>query len=127
LPFYAMLRSIPQKLIGVLVLGGAIVTLAFIPWLDTSRVRSNRFRPLMKQFFWLFVVDCILLGYCGDLSVDAVRFGIPMVWVARIATAYYYAFFWIIMPVVGLIETPKPLPDSIAKSVLGDAAPAPAE
>jgi len=127
LPFYAMLRSIPQKLIGVLVLGGAIVTLAFIPWLDTSRVRSNRFRPLMKQFFWLFVLDCLLLGYCGDLSVDAVRFGIPMVWVARLGTAYYFAFFWLVMPIIGLIETPKPLPDSIAKSVLGNTAAAPAE
>ncbi|MBV9541904.1 MAG: cytochrome b N-terminal domain-containing protein, partial [Alphaproteobacteria bacterium] len=126
LPFYAMLRSIPQKLIGVLVLGGAIVTLAFIPWLDTSRVRSNRFRPLMKQFFWVFVADCLLLGYCGALSVDAVRFGIPMVWVARLATAYYFGYFWLLMPIVGLIETPKPLPDSIAKSVLGASA-APAE
>src|SRR6201995_4168157 len=78
LPFYAMLRSIPQKLIGVLVLGGAIVTLAFIPWLDTSRGRSKRFRPLMKQFFWVFVVDCILLGYLGAQQADAVKFGIPL-------------------------------------------------
>ena len=54
LPFYAMLRSIPNKLMGVIVMGGAIVTLVFIPWLDTSRVRSCRFRPLMKQFFWAF-------------------------------------------------------------------------
>ena len=129
LPFYAMLRSIPQKLIGVLVLGGAILTLAFIPWLDTSRVRSNRFRPLMKQFFWLFVVDCLILGYCGSKGVDATVPGVPLlplVWVARIGTAYYYAFFWLIMPIVGIIETPKPLPDSIAKSVLGAHA-APAE
>ncbi|HJW40745.1 MAG TPA: hypothetical protein VJ476_05865, partial [Rhizomicrobium sp.] len=126
LPFYAMLRSIPQKLIGVLVLAGAIATLAFIPWLDTSRVRSNRFRPLMKQFFWLFVLDCILLGYCGSQGVDAAPFGIPLVWVARLGTAYYYGFFWVLMPVIGLIETPRPLPDSIAKSVLGTA-PAPAE
>ena len=73
LPFYAMLRSIPNKLIGVLVLGGAIVTLVFIPWLDTSRVRSCRFRPLMKQFFWVFAVDCVMLGYCGSQSVDAAR------------------------------------------------------
>jgi ubiquinol-cytochrome c reductase cytochrome b subunit len=121
LPFYAMLRSIPQKLIGVIVLAGAILTLAFIPWLDTSKVRSNRFRPLMKQFFWLFVVDCIVLGYCGAQSVDAVRFGIPLVMVARVGTAYYYGFFWLLMPVLGLIETPKPLPDSITKAVLGPA------
>jgi len=121
LPFYAMLRSIPQKLIGVIVLAGAMFTLAFIPWLDTSRVRSCRFRPLMKQFFWLFVIDCIVLGYCGAQSVDAVRFGIPLVMVARVGTAYYYAFFWVLMPVLGLLETPKPLPDSISKPVLGAA------
>jgi ubiquinol-cytochrome c reductase cytochrome b subunit len=126
LPFYAMLRSVPQKLIGVLVLVGSLLTLAFIPWLDWSPVRSNRFRPLMKQLFWVFVVDCIVLGYCGSQSVDAVRFGMPMVVVARVATAYYFAFFWLIMPILGLIETPKPLPDSIAKSVLGTSA-APAE
>ena len=131
LPFYAMLRSVPQKLVGVLVLAGAILTLFFIPWLDTSRVRSNRFRPLMKQFFWLFAVDCVLLGYLGAQSADASwnlgGVSLPLVWLARLGTAYYYGFFWIIMPIIGLIETPKALPDSIAKSVLGHAAPAPAE
>ncbi|HEV2563239.1 MAG TPA: cytochrome b N-terminal domain-containing protein [Rhizomicrobium sp.] len=126
LPFYAMLRSVPQKLIGVLVLFGALITLVFIPWLDSSKVRSNRFRPLMKQFFWVFLVDCIILGYVGSQSADAsLNLGgmdLPLVWVARLGTIYYYAFFWLIMPILGLIETPKPLPDSIAKSVLGAAA-----
>jgi len=125
-PFYAMLRSIPQQFLGVVVMAGALLSLAFIPWLDTSRVRSNRFRPLMKQFFWLFLIDCVLLGYCGSKGVDATLFGVPLVWVARFGTAYYYAFFWLVMPIVGIIETPKPLPDSIAKSVLGASA-APAE
>jgi len=127
LPFYAMLRSIPQKLIGVIVLVGSLLTLAFIPWLDSSRVRSNRFRPLMKQFFWILVADCILLGYLGSQGADALWHvggtDVPLVWLARLGTAYYFAFFWLIMPIVGLIETPRPLPDSIAKSVLG-AAPA---
>ncbi len=127
LPFYAMLRAIPQKLIGVLVLGGAIVTLVFIPWLDTSRVRSCRFRPLMKQFFWAFAVDCLILGYCGSQGVDAVLFGVPLIWLARLGTLYYFGYFWVLMPVIGLIETPKPLPASIAQSVLGDSATAPAE
>jgi len=127
LPFYAMLRSVPQKLIGVLVLAAAIVTLVFIPWLDTSPVRSNRFRPLMKQFFWLFFLDCVLLGYCGSQGVDAVKFGVPLVWAARIGTIYYFGFFWVLMPVIGLIESPKKLPASIAQSVLGDRAAAPAE
>jgi ubiquinol-cytochrome c reductase cytochrome b subunit len=127
LPFYAMLRSVPQKLIGVLVLVGALVTLFFIPWLDTSRVRSCRFRPLMKQFFWAFAVDCVLLGYCGAQSVDAAAFGIPLVWVARLGTLYYFGYFWVLMPIIGLIETPKKLPASIAQSVLGEPAAAPAE
>ncbi|MDE1937613.1 MAG: cytochrome b N-terminal domain-containing protein [Alphaproteobacteria bacterium] len=123
LPFYAMLRSIPQKLIGVLVLVGALLTLAFIPWLDTSKVRSCRFRPLMKQCFWLLVADCVMLGYVGSQSADAALslggMQLPLVWLARLGTAYYYGFFWLIMPIVGLIETPKALPESIAKAVLG--------
>ncbi|HEY3776632.1 MAG TPA: cytochrome b N-terminal domain-containing protein [Rhizomicrobium sp.] len=136
MPFYAMLRSIPQKLIGVLVLFGAIATLLFIPWLDTSRVRSARFRPMLKPFFWVLAADCVLLGYCGSQSVAAAWnfgvFSLPLIWVARIGTIYYYAYFWLVLPIVGLIEGPLPLPDSIAKSVLGSraaatAAAAPAE
>ena len=127
LPFYAMLRSIPNKLAGVLVMGGAIVTLVFIPWLDTSRVRSNRFRPTMKWLFWFFAATCVILGYCGSQPVDAAVAGLPLVWVARLATLYYFGFFWVLMPIVGLVETPKKLPASIAQSVLGDAAATPAE
>jgi ubiquinol-cytochrome c reductase cytochrome b subunit len=120
LPFYAMLRSIPQKLVGVLVLFGALITLFFIPWLDTSKVRSARFRPVFKIFFWIFFVDALLLGYLGSQSVDATfpYLGLPDVWLARFATAYYYAFFWIVMP-LGFLEKPKPLPATIATAVLG--------
>ncbi|HEY8699215.1 MAG TPA: cytochrome b N-terminal domain-containing protein [Rhizomicrobium sp.] len=121
LPFYAMLRSIPQKLVGVIVLFGALITLVFVPWLDTSRVRSMRFRPLAKQFFWILVADCILLGYLGAHRPDAQFPGtaIPMLPFARIGTAYYYAYFWVILPLLGLIETPRPLPATIATSVTG--------
>jgi quinol-cytochrome oxidoreductase complex cytochrome b subunit len=120
LPFYAILRSIPNKLIGVLALFGSLLTLFAVPWLDTSPVRSTRFRPLYKQFFWMLVADCLLLGYVGSQPVDEFLFNtpVPMVWLGRIGTAYYFLHFWIVMPLVGLIETPKPLPDSIAKSVL---------
>jgi len=125
LPFYAMLRSIPQKLIGVIVLFGALVTLAFAPWLDTSKVRSMRFRPMMKPFFWLLLADCILLGYLGANRPDATwnlgGIEISLVWPARLGTLYYYAYFWLLLPLIGLIETPKPLPDSIAKPVLAAA------
>ncbi len=123
LPFYAMLRSVPQKLLGVLVMGGALVSLVFIPWLDTSKTRSCRFRPLMKQLFWLFALDCVMLGYVGAQSADAAfhleGIDVPLVWLARAGTLYYYAFFWLLMPAVGWIEKSKALPDSIAKSVLG--------
>src|ERR1700743_3332309 len=121
LPFYAMLRSVPQKLLGVLVMAGSLITLLFIPWLDTSKVRSTRFRPMMMQFFWLFVLDCLILGYCGAQSVDAMAFGIPLVWAARAGTLYYFAFFWVVMPALGIFETPRPLPASITQPVLGPA------
>jgi len=127
LPFYAMLRSVPQKLVGVLVLAGSLVTLVFIPWLDTSAVRSNRFRPTMKWFFWFFVIDCLILGYLGSQSADAVwnldGIVIQKVWAARVATLYYFGFFWVLMPLVGLFERTKPLPATIAQPVLS-AAPA---
>ena len=123
LPYYAMLRSVPQKLIGVLVMAGSLLTLLFVPWLDTSKVRSSRFRPMMKQFFWIFALDCVILGYCGSQSADAMLFhtSIPLVWIARFGTLFYFGFFWVIMPLLGLIETPKPLPASIAQPVLSPA------
>ncbi len=120
LPFYAILRSIPNKLIGVIALFLSLFTLFFISWLDTSPVRSARFRPLYKQFFWVLVVSVIILGYVGSRPVDATLFNtpIPLVWLGRIFTLYYFLHFWVIMPAVGIIETPRPVPDSIARSVL---------
>ena len=120
LPFYAILRSIPNKLIGVIALFLSLVTLFFVSWLDTSPVRSARFRPLYKQFFWILVVDVYILGYVGARPVDAFLFNtpIPLVWLGRLATLYYFLHFWIVMPIVGVIETPRPVPDSIARSVL---------
>lgn len=122
LPFYAMLRAIPSKVFGVLVMAGSLLTLLVIPWLDTSKVRSCRFRPLMKQLFWIFVADCILLGYVGEQPADAAwQLGgieFPLVWLARLGTLYYFAFFWVLMPWIGKKEVTRPLPDSIAQSVL---------
>jgi Cytochrome b(C-terminal)/b6/petD len=115
-----MLRAIPHKLSGVMIMGGAILTLFFVPWLDASVTRSNRFRPLMNRFFWAFAIACILLAYCGARPADASVGGVPVVWVARLATLYYFAFFWLIMPIVGLIEVPGKVPASIAQSVLAD-------
>ena len=120
LPFYAILRSIPNKLLGVIALGAAILILAFIPWLDTSRVRSCRFRPTMKWLFWFFAIDCVILGYCGSQPVDAAIAGISLFWIARAGALYYFGFFFPIMPLVGIFETPKPLPASISQPVLGE-------
>ena len=122
LPFYAILRSIPDKLMGVVAMFGSILILFVIPWLDTSRVRSAKFRPLYKFFFWLFVANGFVLGYVGAVPAEQ-----PWILVGQIATAYYFAFFLVIMPVLGWIETPKPLPESISKPVVPPAAAQPAE
>ena len=120
LPFYAMLRAVPHKLSGVIVMAGAILTLFFVPWLDASPTWSNRFRPLMKRFFWGLVVVTVVLGYCGARPADAVVGSVPIVWVARLATLYYFAFFWLIMPIVGLVEVPDKVPASIAQSLFAE-------
>ena len=117
LPFYAILRAIPNKLMGVLALFGSIGILAFLPWLDTSRVKSARYRPLYRQFFWLFFAVCIGLGWLGAKPAE----GIYVV-LARILTVYYFAHFIIILPLLGIFEKTKPLPNSISDSVLGSKA-----
>jgi ubiquinol-cytochrome c reductase cytochrome b/c1 subunit len=114
LPFYAILRAIPNKLLGVIALASSIGILFFIPWLDTSRVRSTSYRPIYKWFFWAFVLTAIALGYLGSQPPE----GMYLIF-GRIFTAYYFAFFLLIMPIVGLIETPKRLPGSITEAVLG--------
>jgi ubiquinol-cytochrome c reductase cytochrome b/c1 subunit len=119
LPFYAILRAIPSKLLGVTALGASIVVLAFMPWLDTSRVRSANYRPLYRQFLFIFFAAVVGLGYLG--SQEPVG---GYVLAARLLTAYYFAFFFIILPLLGLFETTKPLPNSISESVLGKGAPA---
>jgi ubiquinol-cytochrome c reductase cytochrome b subunit len=114
LPFYAILRAIPSKLFGVAALIGSIAILFFVPWLDTSRVRSTSYRPIYKWFFWAFVLTCIALGYLGSQPPE----GVYLV-LGRILTTYYFLFFLVVMPLVGWIEKPKALPGSITESVLG--------
>jgi ubiquinol-cytochrome c reductase cytochrome b/c1 subunit len=113
LPFYAILRAIPNKLLGVIALFASIAILAFLPWLDTSRVRSATYRPLYRQFFWIFVVVSVGLGWLGSKPAEG-----GYVIAARILTAWYFIHFLVILPVLGLVETPKPLPHSISESVL---------
>ena len=113
LPFYAMLRAIPNKLMGVIVLFAAIVILALIPWLDRSPVKSAKYRPAYRFFFWVFVVICVGLGYLGSQEPTE---GLALI--ARILTFGYFAFFLIVMPVLSFTEKTKPIPTSIADAVL---------
>jgi ubiquinol-cytochrome c reductase cytochrome b subunit len=131
LPFYAILRAIPDKFGGVLAMFGAIGVLFILPWLDTSKVRSMRYRPTMRTFFIIFVIVGMVLGWCGAQLPDAPVIGTfktfilidgdlnSYLWLTRFATAYYFAFFLIIMPLVGLRETPLPIPATISEPVLG--------
>ena len=130
LPFYAILRAVPDKLMGVLAMFGAIACMFALPWLDTSKVRSMRYRPTAKIYFLFFLVACIILGFCGaKLPDDPV---IPhlttfqlggsdlnsFVWLSRVASLYYFAFFLVVLPVLGLVEKTLPVPDSIASPAL---------
>lgn len=127
LPFYAILRSIPDKLFGVLGMGGAIVILAFLPWLDTSKIRSGSYRPAFRLFFFVFVAVTVLLGWVGsqDTAAPVLKLGdntiMTMVGFGQILTAYYFAHFLIILPVLGLFERPLALPASISESIFGGA------
>jgi quinol-cytochrome oxidoreductase complex cytochrome b subunit len=125
LPFYAILRAItfdiwfiPAKLIGVILMFGSIIVLFFLPWLDSSPVRSGRFRPILKWFFWVLVADCVLLGYLGAHPPEGVYVAL-----AQLGTAYYFFHFLILLPLLGKLERPRPLPSSISQPVL-DRAPA---
>ena len=115
LPFYAILRSVPDKLMGVVAMLSAIFVLAALPWLDTSKIRSAVFRPLYKQFYWILVIDVLILGYVGAMPAE----GIYLL-IARVSTAYYFIHFLIILPVLGSKEKTIPLPLSIMEPVLKD-------
>ena len=116
LPFYAILRAVPDKLGGVLLMFAAIFVLFVLPWLDRSPVRSARFRPVFRIFFWLLFIDCIALGYLGGKPAEGVYVAL-----SRIATAWYFLHFLVILPVLSVFETTKPLPKSISEPVLATA------
>jgi ubiquinol-cytochrome c reductase cytochrome b subunit len=108
LPWYAILRAIPDKLGGVLAMVSAIGVMALLPWTDTSRVRSSVYRPIWKQFVWILVLDFFLLMYVGAMPAEGIY-----ITLGRIGTAYWFAFFLIIAPIVGFTEKTMPVPDSI--------------
>jgi len=114
LPFYAILRSVPDKLFGVITMFASIFVLVILPWLDTSKVRSAIFRPIYKQFYWFFVVDVLILGYMGAMPAEG-----TYLFIARVATVYYFIHFLIILPFLGFKEKTIELPLSITEPVLG--------
>jgi ubiquinol-cytochrome c reductase cytochrome b/c1 subunit len=113
LPFYAILRAIPNKLMGVIALFGSIAILAFLPWLDRSPVKSAKYRPTYRFFFWAFVAICIGLGWLGSQEPTE---GLTLI--ARFLTVGYFGFFLVIMPLLSFTEKTKPIPASIADAVL---------
>ncbi|WP_424945438.1 cytochrome b [Candidatus Endowatersipora endosymbiont of Watersipora subatra] len=122
LPFYAMLRAfdfsivvpftaivvMDSKLGGVLTMFGAILLLFFVPWLDTSHVRSSNYRPIYKVFFWIFVIDTVFLGYLGSRTAEGI-----WIFLMKMTTFWYFLHFLVIMPVLGWLEKPLPEPKSI--------------
>jgi quinol-cytochrome oxidoreductase complex cytochrome b subunit len=137
LPYYAILRAVPDKVMGVALMGGAIACIFILPWLDTSRVRSMRYRPQAKLYFFIFVGVCVILGFCGAHEPDEpVIRGVSgftlgdsninsFVWLSRVTAAYYFAYFLVITPLLGLREKPLPAPESISSPVLSHPAAAP--
>jgi len=132
LPSYAVLRAIPDnfigawvtswmgfvlieaKLAGVIAMFGSTLILLFVPWLDRSPVRSARYRPIYRQFFWVLLVDCVVLGWVGANPPEGM-----FVVIGRIATAWYFFHFIVLLPLLSIFETPRPVPTSISEPVLG--------
>lgn len=109
LPFYAILRSIPDKLGGVIAMFGAVLMLAVLPWLDRHPIRSGRYRPIFKLIFWIFLVNCFVLGWIGAKPPE----GIYLI-IGRLATLYYYLHFLILLPLLSRFEPKRQLPESLA-------------
>jgi ubiquinol-cytochrome c reductase cytochrome b subunit len=131
LPFYAILRAIPDKLTGVLGLAGALGVLFALPWLDTNKVRSMRYRPAARIFFFVWIFFSLVLGWCGSQEPQGTVIpGLPVgptiidygpnsvTWLSRIATLYYFAYFLVITPILSRTEKTLPVPDSLYTPVL---------
>ena len=99
LPFYTILRSIPNKLLGVAGMLGSLLILLAMPLLDTGRIRGNQFRPLMRVAFWVLVADFFLLMWVGSQHAEE-----PFVTVGALATALYFGWYVVIVPAVGILE-----------------------
>jgi quinol-cytochrome oxidoreductase complex cytochrome b subunit len=126
LPYYAILRAFTKdflmympfawlmsaKLAGVIAMFSSILLLMLLPWLDGSKVRSCKFRPIYRQFLCLFLIDCMILGYIGGKPAEGAY--IP---IGQAATAFYFAYLLLIVPIVSRLERPKQTPESISSAV----------
>ena len=108
LPFYAILRAIPDKLGGVIAMVSAIAILGLLPWLDRSKIRSCIFRPLHRQWFIIFVLNFFMLTWVGAMPAEGLY-----VLLGRIGTAYWFLYFLVIVPVNSILEKEQPMPKSI--------------
>jgi len=126
LPFYAILRAfddtvwlvqlvgfltggiVDAKFFGVVAMFGAIVVMALVPWLDTSNVRSGRYRPMFKWWFWIFVVNFVVLTWVGAMPAEGIY---PVI--ALIGATYWFAYFLVILPLLGVLEKPDVQPATI--------------
>ena len=99
LPYYAVLRSIPDKLLGVVAFGGSLAVWLILPFLHTSNVRSSLFRPLFRVFYWVFILDFLILGWIGGNLAES-----PYLEIGQLATVYYFLFPLVIIPGLGILE-----------------------
>ena len=99
LPYYAILRAIPNKLGGVVAMGGSLLILLILPFVHTSKVKSSTFRPLAKLGFWAFVSNFFLLLVLGGLPIEE-----PYTSISVVAVIFYFAYFTVLVPLIGIIE-----------------------
>jgi ubiquinol-cytochrome c reductase cytochrome b subunit len=126
LPFYAILRAftadvwvvqaasfltggiVDAKFFGVIAMFGAIIVMALVPWLDTSKVKSGTYRPMFKWWFRLLVIDFIVLMWAGSQPPQGM---VPAI--SLIGATYWFAYFLVILPLLGIFEKPLPVPATI--------------
>ncbi|WP_339046345.1 cytochrome b/b6 [Candidatus Mesenet endosymbiont of Agriotes lineatus] len=112
LPFYAILRSIPNKLMGVIAMFGSIITWFLLPVLDKAKTKSGAYRPIFKIFFWIFAANFFFLGWLGGQGVEE-----PYITLSRVSTLYYFSYFFIILPLLSKYEKPVQLPSSLSGTI----------
>ncbi|KJV55518.1 cytochrome b [Orientia chuto str. Dubai] len=108
LPFYAILRAVPSKLGGITLMFSSILLLFFLPWLDQAKVRSCNYRPIYRIAFWLFIINCLVLGYIGGKPAEE-----PYLTISRLAATYYFLHFLVLVPFISRYEKTLPLPSKI--------------